>query len=155
MSKRLKIEKKYYPPNIDQICYFVFFPRDIRKENLIHDAFGKAFEFRSLKPLLPNGSEENHQFSGLTKTHPQGSLANPVFRDMLLNIDPTHNSGLRLVHLESKYSWNIALRCFLRFEVPICHQEQVRKCCSKIGSINVYVRLGKHIKMTKRHPKEK
>lgn len=83
MSKRLKIEKKYYPPNVDQICYFIFFSSRYKKGEPSSDAFGKAFEFRSLKPLLPNGSKENHQFSGLTKTHPQGSLANPIFRDGL------------------------------------------------------------------------
>lgn len=44
----------------------------------------------------------------------------------------------RLVNLEAKYSWNIALCGFLWLEMPICHQEEVRECSSKISSINIF-----------------
>lgn len=42
-----------------------------------------------------------------------------------------------LVDLEAKHSWNITLRHLLWLEVPISHQEQVRKRASKIGPVNI------------------
>ena len=46
--------------------------------------------------------------------------------------------------LEAEYSGNVALCWLLGFDiVPICHQEEVRKCGAEISSIYTLVRLGK------------
>lgn len=42
-----------------------------------------------------------------------------------------------LVELESKYTRNVALRGFLRLEVLVRHQKQVRECCPKVCAVDV------------------
>lgn len=42
------------------------------------------------------------------------------------------------VNLKAENSWDVPLGWFLGFEMAICHQEEMRECCSKVCSINIY-----------------
>ncbi|MFS7906457.1 hypothetical protein Hanom_Chr01g00059441 [Helianthus anomalus] len=47
------------------------------------------------------------------------------------------------MELETKYSRDVILSCFLWLQVAISHQEQVRESGAKISTINIYGRLRK------------
>lgn len=48
-----------------------------------------------------------------------------------------------LVELKTKHPWSVALTWFLRLEMWVCHQKEVRKRRSKISSIDIYNLLKK------------
>jgi hypothetical protein len=41
------------------------------------------------------------------------------------------------VNLKAENSWNVPLGWLLGFEMAICHQEEMRECCSEVCSVNI------------------